>query len=68
LTVYCVEFANGQVAFCGSPEEADRIARRRIEHDPPPPGVLPTKIWELRGEGEPRLVDEFPQSGPNGSP
>jgi hypothetical protein len=52
VTVYCVEFANGQVAFCGSPEEAHRIARRRLEQ----PGVLPTKIWELQGEGEPRLV------------
>jgi hypothetical protein len=64
LTVYCVEFANGQVAFCGSPDEADRIARRRIDQ----PDVPPAKIWELCGEGEPRLVDEFPQSAPDGSP
>jgi hypothetical protein len=53
LTVYCVEFANGQVAFCGSPEKAHRIARRRLEE----PGLLPTKIWELPGKGEPRLVE-----------
>jgi hypothetical protein len=57
LTVYCVEFANGQVAFCGSPDEADWIARRTIEHDPPPCDLLPAKIWELAGEGEPRLVE-----------
>jgi hypothetical protein len=58
VTVYCVEFANGQVAFCGSPEEADRIARRRLEQ----PEVLPAKIWELQGEGKPRLVETLDRS------
>jgi hypothetical protein len=58
LTVYCVEFANGQVAFCGSPEEADRIARRRLQQ----PELLPTKIWELQGKGEPRLVETLDRS------
>jgi hypothetical protein len=53
VTVYCVEFANGQVAFCGSSAEADRIARRRLDQ----PEVLPAKIWELHGEGKPRLVE-----------
>jgi hypothetical protein len=53
VTVYCVEFANGQVAFCGSTAEAERIARRRTEQA----DVLPAKIWELQGEGKPRLVE-----------
>jgi hypothetical protein len=60
--VFRVRFANGQESFCGSVDEARARIRRRAEHDPPPPGILPAEIAEgdAAVEGGFRVVERYP--------
>ena len=64
---YRVRFANGQGdCFCGSLKEARRVITRRAEYDPPPPGIFPAEIYELRAEyvgglAAEQFIERFPE-------
>lgn len=62
---FVVKFANGDGDGTFSTlRQAQRAIARRVEHDPPPPDILPAEIWRRTyvdyRVADFRLIERFP--------